>query len=269
MRAPRFLQSLALAALTLGANVALAAPGQPIERFVLDLNGREFNSAQGETTVALKQLIQQRYGNQDLEREDLVHVAVMAKSQMGRAQMSLLVGRDLGRPVQVAGNPFQYARPGGFTNYVLQHPGREASGVWQLKLNGNVKIDRIVVVVRDQALRFALDLRGQEFNSAQREDTIALKQLILQRYGNVDLRGRDVTRVSVQAKSRAGQAQMGLLIGNRGTVPQRIAGNPRDYMMPGRFGHYVFQSPGRDSAGVWQLKINGNVKVGQIIVELR
>lgn len=269
MRAPLILKTLALVAVTLGSNAALAAPGQPIERFVLDLNGREFNSAQGETTVALKALIQQRYGNQDLEREDLVHVAVMAKSQMGRAQMSLLVGRDLGRPVQVAGNPFQYARPGGFQQYVLQHPGREQAGVWQLKLNGNIKIDRIVVVVRDQALRFALDLRGQEFNSAQREDTIGLKQLIQQRYGNVDLRGRDITRVTVQAKSQAGQAKMGLLIGNRGTLPQTIAGNPRDYMMPGRFQAYAFQSPGRDSAGVWQLKIQGNVKVGQIMVEVR
>ncbi len=263
----RLFLALALAPLTITS--ALAAPGGAIERFVLDLNGREFNSGQGETTVALKALIQQRYGNQDLEREDLIHVAVMAKSQFGRGNMSLLVGRELGRPVQVAGNPLQYARPGGFRQYILAHPGRDPAGVWQLKLTGNIKIDRIVVVVRDKAQRFALDLNGQEFNSGQREDTIALKQLIQRRYGNVDLRGLDVTRVSVMAKSRAGQAQMKLLVGQRQSPAQRIAGNQRDYMLPGRFHNYIFQSPGRDSGGVWQLKIQGNVKVDRIMVEVR
>jgi len=261
------LKALTLAGFALSSTLALA--DEPAERFVLDLNGREYNSQQGEDTIPLKAMIRQKYGDQDLEDADLVRVAVVAKSQFGRAQLSLLVGTDLSRPEIIQGSPQEYARPGGFARYLFASPGRESAGVWQLKLQGNVKIERIAVVVRDKTKRFALDLRGQEFNSGQREDTVALKALIQRQYGNVDLRGLDLTRVTVMAKSQMGRARMSLLVGNQFSQPQLIRGNPRDYFLPGRFSTHIFASPGRDPAGVWQLKIQGNVKIDRILVEAR
>lgn len=268
MKSVMTLRALVLSGFALSSSLALAEVA-PAERFVLELNGREYNSQQGEHTIPLKAMIQQKYGDQDLQDADLVQVAVLAKSQMGRAQLSLLVGTELSSPERIHGSPQEYARPGGFHRYVFPSHGRDSAGVWQLKLQGNVKIQRIAVVVRDKTKRFAIDLNGQEFNSGQREDTIALKALILRKFGNVDLRGLDLTRVTVMAKSQAGRAQMSLLVGNHIGQPQQIQGNPRDYFLPGRFSTYVFGSPGRDSAGVWQLKIQGNVKVDRILVEAR
>jgi hypothetical protein len=115
-----------------------------------------------------------------------------------------------------------------------------------------------------------LDLREQEYNSQQGETTVPLRQLIDRHYsGRVDLSDYNLQAVEVLAKSKQGQAQMYLLVGSQASATQRIAGNPRDYNQRRQgYANYIFRSPGRDDRGVWQLRINGNVKIDRIRVRL-
>jgi|GEM_PF-3123098 len=119
-------------------------------RLELNLGEREFNSNQGEDTVALKALLQQAYGQIDFRNLDLKKVIVQAKSRAGQGQIALLTGQELSYSQTISGNRFEYERRGvGFNRYVFDSRGPEPRGVWQLKLQGNIKISRIVVVVSE------------------------------------------------------------------------------------------------------------------------
>ncbi len=126
-------------------------PGYPDrpERYVLDLFGQEFNSQQGEDTVPLKRLLMSKYGQIGLQHKQLARVVVFAKSKFGRGQMQLLVGDSISYPQTIYGNPQDYHHQGGYYRYVFDNPGGYSHGVWQLKMQGNIRIDRIAVVVRD------------------------------------------------------------------------------------------------------------------------
>jgi len=116
-----------------------------------------------------------------------------------------------------------------------------------------------------------LDLYEQEFNSREGEDTVPLKALINRYYGGrVDLSAYDLQAVMVSAKSRRGAGKISLLVGDRLSAPQVIEGNPRDYETPrAGFYRYSFVAPGSASRGVWQLKIQGNIKIDTIRVRMR
>lgn len=123
-------------------------------RLELNLHEQEFNSRQGEDTIALKALIQRQYGHLPLERMDLKKVIVLAKSQAGRAQMSLLTGHEMSGAQTIAGNHHAYHRRGvGFQRYIFQSRGLEGRGVWQLKIQGNVKVARIMIVLGEKMRR--------------------------------------------------------------------------------------------------------------------
>lgn len=116
-------------------------------------------------------------------------------------------------------------------------------------------------------VRLELVLRDQEFISAQGQDTVPLKALINRQHGRIDLQNYDLKRVAVFAKSRAGQGQISLVTGQDISQAQRIAGNPRDYRVDGQYySRYVFTSPGLEARGVWQLKLQGNIKIDRIVV---
>lgn len=116
-----------------------------------------------------------------------------------------------------------------------------------------------------------LDLNEQEFNSAAGEDTVPLKALINRYYGGrVDLTDYDLQAVIVKAKSRQGGGRISLLVGGRESAAQVIAGNPRDYATRRvGFNRYDFAVPGATARGVWQLKLQGNIKIDTIRVRMR
>jgi|GEM_PF-3785160 len=123
-------------------------------RLELNLQEEEFSSRHGTDTVALKALLRRHYGHLPLEQMDLKKVVVLAKSQMGRAQMSLLTGHQMSAAQTIAGNPHVYHRRAvGLQRYIFQARGREGRGVWQLKIQGNVKVARIMVVLGESMLR--------------------------------------------------------------------------------------------------------------------
>ena len=123
-------------------------------RLELNLQEEEFSSRHGTDTVALKALLRRHYGHLPLESMDLKKVVVLAKSQAGRAQMSLLTGHEMSAAQTISGNPHVYHRRAvGLQRYIFQSRGREGRGVWQLKIQGNVKIARIMVILGESIRR--------------------------------------------------------------------------------------------------------------------
>lgn len=112
-----------------------------------------------------------------------------------------------------------------------------------------------------------LDLREREFNSA--DAVIPLRNLVERHYGGrVNLEDFRLDSVEVLAKSQRGAGEIYLSTGAATSVVQRISGNPRDYDTP-RVGYalYSFLSP-RESRGVWDLHLRGNLKIDRIRVFL-
>jgi len=91
-----------------------------------------------------------QYGQIGLQYKQLARVVVFAKSKFGRGQMQLLVGNSISYPQTIYGNPQDYHYQGGYYRYVFHNPNFDgfSQGVWQLRLRGNIKIERIAVVVR-------------------------------------------------------------------------------------------------------------------------
>ncbi len=126
-------------------------PRAGIERLPIHLNGQEFQAMRGQDTVPLRALLERTYGRGITAGRDLLRVVVVAKSRFGRGQMQLLVGNTISYPQTVFGHPEAYDYPGGYYRMVFDNPaGHFSEGVWQLKLQGLIRIERIVVVTRNR-----------------------------------------------------------------------------------------------------------------------
>lgn len=117
------------------------------ERYVLDFNDWHL---QGQSTIALKQELQRRYGNLPFQRMDLQRVVLLAKSAYGGARATLVVGPQQSNPQIIPGNPRDFQNPANYTYTRLRFnpPSGNDRGIWQLHINGNVKVRRVVVVAQ-------------------------------------------------------------------------------------------------------------------------
>lgn len=119
-----------------------------VRKFVLQMNNRGLY--QGNSTIYLKQMLQNQYGvmprNFELER-----VVLVAKTRQGRGTAALKVGNWTSYPERVNGNPYDFNsnEPYTFDRVRFENnSGRFNDGVWQLLLRGNFKVKRVVVFVK-------------------------------------------------------------------------------------------------------------------------
>lgn len=114
------------------------------ERFQLQLNDAEYIGAQ---SIPLKQLLKQQY-NIRVEDYELVGVRLVAKSRQGQGTAALKVGNWVSNAIRVPGNPQDYNRPGPrtFSDMDFDNGSRRENGVWQIQLQGNIKVRKIVVI---------------------------------------------------------------------------------------------------------------------------
>lgn len=123
------------------------------------------------------------------------------------------------------------------------------------------------MVVTAQVQRVQLEVNSQ---SSGRE-IIYLKQLIQRQHPRANLQDAQIQSVDVQAKSRQGRAVMRLNIGGTYSAAQNIEGQPRtfDSNLPRTFDRLTFQAPHQvNQRGVWQLEMQGQIKVARIVVSL-
>ncbi len=123
------------------------------------------------------------------------------------------------------------------------------------------------LVVSAQVQRVQLEVNSQSSG----QEVIRLKQLIQQQHPRANLANVQIQSVEVQAKSRQGQAMMRLNIGGTYSAAQNIDGNPQTFNsdLPRTFSRLNFQAPPRaNQNGVWQLEMQGQIKVARIVVSL-
>lgn len=119
----------------------------------LELNVKtELNSSD---TIGLNKLIANQYRNISIDDLEIARVVVEAKSKEGQGLISLIIGNLEGSPLRVPANPdFASIEPSTFFSLKLNTP-RLISGskTWQLKAQGSVKLNRIVLFVKINRVR--------------------------------------------------------------------------------------------------------------------
>lgn len=134
-------------AIAIGASVIVATTAAEARRDLdINFNDQIFHN---NGTIFLKQEINRQYPGVRLERADLVNVRLVAKSRMGQGTAALRVGPQTSRPVVVRGRPqdFNSSQPNTFDRIDFRNPSRNSAGVWQMELNGNIKVRRVVVTI--------------------------------------------------------------------------------------------------------------------------
>lgn len=115
-----------------------------------------------------------------------------------------------------------------------------------------------------QNRQFEINYQDKEFTG---QSVLKIKQDLSRAYPRLNLDNRELERVVLVAKSRAGNAEARLRVGRFDSRIEQIDGNPQDYRAAGSFHRIPFEAPNRDN-GVWQIEMRGNIKVRKVIVTL-
>ncbi len=116
------------------------------QRLVLRLGDAHYR---GQNTIRLKQELRNQYPHLRLRGADLVRVRVVGKSRRGGGTAALHVGGIEVDRAGLAGRPVDFHNDQGHTfSRVDLMNNYDSRGAWQLKLRGNNKIRRVVVIVR-------------------------------------------------------------------------------------------------------------------------
>ena len=144
---------MALFALFLFPLQAMARGG---DRLVLDFDDSHIRSSRGySSTLYLKRALKEQYPGINVSDYRLRKVVVVAKTKAGRGNVQLRVGPEMTARYRVAGNPhdFYSNHPRSFDRVRIHNPFVDSWGPWQLLLNGNFKVRKVVLVVEERHQR--------------------------------------------------------------------------------------------------------------------
>ena len=116
------------------------------ERFVLDFGDSHFR---GNPTLFLKRELLNQYPGINIADYRLRRVVLVAKTKAGHGSAQLRVGPELSPQYRVNGAPrsFHSYHPESFDRIRIRNPFYDSWGPWQLFLQGNFKVRKIVLVV--------------------------------------------------------------------------------------------------------------------------
>lgn len=145
------MKSLIIVAATLFAGSTFAAPDKKI---VIEM-GQGGEHYRGSQTLPLKRMIKAQHPNINLDRFELLRTRVVGKSKAGRGTAILSVGQRQSYPVYLNGNrnDFHVNAPYTWDRHVIQNPKNNSNGPWQIHLQGNIKIKRVVAVLERKNVR--------------------------------------------------------------------------------------------------------------------
>jgi len=108
----------------------------------------------GRKSVYLKKVFKRQYPGIDVQSFDLRRVVVFAKSQRGRSEGTLRVGNHYSRTRSIYGQPDAFHDPDqGYREIAFKNPKRDSRGLWRLDLSGDLKLNRIVLVLEHSKRR--------------------------------------------------------------------------------------------------------------------
>lgn len=104
----------------------------------------------GQSTLRLKQLLNEQTYGLDLTDVELVKVSMLAKSKAGHGEAVLVVGQSSSYPTNIAGRPiaFESQAPRSYSYIEMLNPTRDSNGKWQIDFKGNIKVKDIVITIK-------------------------------------------------------------------------------------------------------------------------
>jgi hypothetical protein len=112
--------------------------------------------------------------------------------------------------------------------------------------------------------KFKFDLNAQHLKGSE---TLHLKRMVKRKYGRHLLEGFNLKKVTIQAKSKKGQADANIQVGHNESYPKTIEGTPESFASDFSGFHSLSLVAPRsrgEQKGPWKLHIKGNVKVDSV-----
>lgn len=244
---------------------------QQNQRFPLQIN----QHLRGFNVIALKKELKMQYPGVAVRDLNIKAVRVVAKSKMGRAQVTLISGQTASYPETIGGTPQDFHINAGYTFDKIRIQNPQAPGMkgkLQLELQGNIKVKRVVIIASQAGFggrNIVLDTYGQHLRGF---NVLKLKQMIKQQRPGMNLQMAQLQKVTLIAKSKAGMGQATLIVGQTASYPATITGNPRMFHSnaPRSFSQVTLLNPAPyKTGGRWQVELQGNIKVDQVIITLK
>lgn len=123
------------------------------ERYVIDFGDSHIRGHKGEvTTVFLKKCLKEQYPWLDLKKSNISKVVLVAKSKKGKGSAQLRVGDRMTSMYQIKGSSrsFRDGRKSSFDHLVFKHPSGNSRGPWQMNLQGNLIVKKVVVEIENR-----------------------------------------------------------------------------------------------------------------------
>ena len=243
---------------------------QQNQRFPLQIN----QHLKGFNVIALKKELKMQYPGVAVRDLKIKAVRVVAKSKNGKGQVTLISGQSASYPETIGGNPYDFHTnaPNTFDKIRIQNPqSPRMKGKLQLELQGNIKVKKVVIIASQMGMGGApivINTYGQHLRGF---NVLKIKQMIKQQNPGINLQMAKLQSVTLIAKSKAGRGQAALIVGQTSSYPATIYGSPRMFQSnaPRTFSQVTLQNPAPMGAGgKWQVELQGNIKVDQIIVKL-
>ena len=242
------------------------------QRVALNINGHY----KGFNAIALKRELRMQQPGLDIKNLELKSVKIMAKSKSGNGQVTLVVGQSSSYPETVGGSPLEFhvESPYTYTKLNIASPSYASSeGRWQLELQGNIKVKTVVLIleqkrIAQRARTVVIPMYDQHSIGMS---SIMVKRLLQQNSPGLNLENMDLKSVTLIAKSKQGRGEATLLVGHSAGYPQMISGTPAGFNRPAprTYSQVVLHNTNFDSAGKWQVELRGNVKIKEMIVQLK
>ena len=114
-----------------------------VRKFVLEypVGQRHFR---GDNTIGIRRELRRQHGINP-QNFRIKAIKVVAKSKHGGGLAYFSVGPNETMDKYINGRPNAFHRPGGFHRIRFANPGQGSRGPWQLHMQGNIKVKKIVV----------------------------------------------------------------------------------------------------------------------------
>jgi len=138
------------------------------ERIALDFDDRHYQARNDKTaTLFLKRELRRQYPWLKVKNFELRKVVLVAKSKRGHGRAQFLVGNNASHPERINGLPDQYHDNRGysFDRVQFRNPSKASEGRWQIDLQGNLVVRRVILVLDDHKHRPANQMYSWQWHS--------------------------------------------------------------------------------------------------------
>ncbi|MGE0171316.1 MAG: hypothetical protein AB7T49_00950 [Oligoflexales bacterium] len=223
----------------------------------------------GENVLRLKE---EMIAQHDLSPRNLKikKIKLIAKSENGLGTAVLRIGSLDSVSKIIEGTPLEFPGDDDYDSVSIENPNRRngSEGAWQILLSGNIKVEKVKLTFDLEERDIKVDMLGKRYTGSS---ILPLKR-ILEDEG-VNVQAFVLKSVKIKAKSADGLGRARLKVNDEVSDSEKIKGNPLDFNvdLPRTYNSVDFDNPQGDlvtGGGVWQLVMQGDIKISKIEIEL-